>query len=102
EVYSDVKGVYTADPRRVSSARIVPAMSFDELLELASAGAQVMHSRAVEIAAKFNVDLRLGSAFDEGEDTIGTLVTRKPDRMEELLLTGIAAKSGQAKLILRE
>ena len=102
EVYSDVRGVFTADPRRVPAARVVPQMSFDELLELAAAGAQVMHARAVEIAAKFDVDLRLGSAFDQGDDTIGTYVTRKPNRMEELVLTGIATKSGQAKLILRD
>lgn len=102
EVYSDVRGVYTADPRKVEGARVVPAMSFDELLELAAAGAQVMHSRAVEIAAKYDVDLRLGSSFDEGEDTIGTMVTRNPQRMEELVLTGVAAKSGQAKLVLRD
>jgi aspartate kinase len=101
EVYSDVRGVYTADPRRVPDARIVPEMSYDELLELASAGAQVMHSRAVEIAAKFDVDLRLGSAFDAADDSIGTFVTRKPNRMEELILTGIASRTGQAKLILR-
>ncbi|MQA89285.1 MAG: aspartate kinase [Gemmatimonas sp.] len=100
EVYSDVRGVYTADPRKVPEARIIPQVSFEELLELASAGAQVMHARAVEIAAKYDVDLRLGSAFDTGDDTIGTFVTRKPQRMEELVLTGVAAKSGQAKLVL--
>jgi aspartate kinase len=58
------------------------------MLELAAAGAQVMHARAVEIAARFDVDLRLGSAF-EVEDTIGTLVTKRPERMEELVLTGL-------------
>jgi aspartate kinase len=100
EVYSDVRGVFTADPRKVPNARIVPALSFEELLELAAAGAQVMHARAVEIAARYDVDLRLGSSFDEGEETIGTFVTRKPKRMEELVLTGIAAKPGQAKLVL--
>lgn len=101
EVYSDVRGVYTADPRIVETARVVDSMSFEELLELASAGAKVIHSRAVEIAAKYDVDLRLGSAFDEGDDTIGTMVTRNPRRMEEMILTGIAARSGQAKLVLR-
>jgi aspartate kinase len=101
EVYSDVRGVYTADPRRVPGARIIPEISFDEMLELASAGAQVMHARAVEIAARYDVDLRLGSAFEEGGDTMGTFVTRKPNHMEELVLTGIATKPGQAKLILR-
>jgi aspartate kinase len=100
EIYSDVRGVYSTDPRKVKEARIIPEMSFEELLELASAGAQVMHSRAVEIAAKYDVDLRLGSAFEAGEDTIGTYVTRNPTRMEELVLTGIAARGGQAKLIL--
>lgn len=101
EVYSDVRGVYTADPRKVEGARIVPEISFDELMELATSGAQVMHSRAVEIASNFNVDLRLGSALEAGADTIGTLVTRTPRRMEEVVLTGIAAKSGQAKMVLR-
>jgi aspartate kinase len=102
EVYSDVRGVYTADPRRVPQARIVPQLSYDEMLELATAGAQVMHSRAIEIASRFEVDLHLGSAFGAAEDAIGTVITRTPDRMEELVLTGIASRPGQAKLILRE
>jgi len=102
EIYSDVRGVFTADPRLVPTARIIPALSYDELLELAAAGAQVMHSRAVEIAARFEVDLRLGYAFDDSEESIGTLVSRTPRRMEGLVLTGIASKAAQAKLILRE
>lgn len=101
EIYSDVRGVYTADPRKVEGARIVPELSFDELLELAASGAQMMHARAVEIASNFNVDLRLGSALESGADTIGTLVTRTPRRMEEVVLTGIAANPGQAKMVLR-
>lgn len=101
EVYSDVRGVFTADPRRVSSARLIPSLSYEEMLELATSGAQVMHSRAVEIAARFGTDLFLGTAFEEGEDTIGTTITRTPSRMEELILTGIASRSGQAKLVLR-
>ncbi len=101
EVYSDVRGVFTADPRRVEAARLIPALSYEEMLELATAGAQVMHSRAVEIAARFDVDLYLGSSFEPGEDTIGTIVTRRPNRMEELVLTGIASRAGQAKLVLR-
>ncbi|MEX2584687.1 MAG: aspartate kinase [Gemmatimonadota bacterium] len=102
EIYSDVRGVFTADPRKVPSARVVPQLSYEELLELASAGAQVMHARAVEIAAKYDVDLRFGSAFEESDETFGTLITRTPERMEELVLTGIAARSGQARIILRE
>jgi aspartate kinase len=85
----------------VRQARIIPELSYDELLELAAAGAQVVHARAVEIAARFDVDLRLGSAFDTDEDSIGTLVTRKPQRMEELVLTGVVSKGGYAKLVLR-
>jgi aspartate kinase len=100
EIYSDVRGVFTADPRRVPHARIIPELSYDELLELASAGAKVLHARAVEVAAKFDVDLRLGSAFEDGDDVLGTLVTRTPRRMEEMVLTGVAAQPGQAKLIL--
>src|SRR5690606_17611073 len=88
------------DPRKVPGARIIPELSFEELLEMAAAGAQVMHARAVEIAARYDVDLRLGSSFDEGDDTIGTFVTRKPKRMEDLVLAGIAATPGQAKLVL--
>ena len=101
EIYSDVRGVYTADPRKVADARIVPEISFDELMELATSGAQVMHARAVEIASNFNVDLRLGSARESGADTFGTLVTRTPRRMEEVVLTGIAANPGQARMVLR-
>lgn len=101
EIYSDVRGVFTADPRRVPTARIVPELSYDEMLELATAGAQVMHSRAVEIAARFGLELWLGSAFDEGENTLGTLISRNPTRMEDLLLTSVASKGGQAKLVLR-
>ena len=102
EIYSDVRGVYTADPRKVPNARIVPELSYEEMLELAAGGAQVMHGRAVEIAANYNVDLCLGSSFEEGESSIGTLITRTPRRMEELVLTGIAAKSAQGRLILRD
>lgn len=100
EIYSDVRGVYTADPRRVPTARIIPALSYDEMLELATAGAQVMHPRAVEIAARYGVDLCLGSAFEEGDGAIGTYITRTPRRMEELVLTGIAARPAQARLTL--
>jgi aspartate kinase len=102
EIFTDVPGIFTADPRRVEDARVIPEISYDEMLELASAGAQVMHPRAVEIAAKFDIDLRVGSAFEEeGSETRGTLITRSPRRMEELVLTGLASQKGQAKLIMR-
>ena len=101
EIYTDVKGIFTADPRRVSDARIIPEISFDEMLELASGGAQVMHPRAIEIASKYGMDVWVGSSFEEGTETLGTRITRAPQRMEELALTGITANRGQAKLVLR-
>lgn len=107
EIFSDVQGVYTADPRRVPAARLIPMLSYEEMLELATAGAQVMHARAVEIAGRYGVDLHLGSAPErpDGEDEIdpiGTIITRTPHRMEELVLTGITTKPRQAKVILRD
>jgi aspartate kinase len=101
DIFTDVPGVFTADPRRVPEARIIPQISFAEMLELASAGAQVMHARAVEIASKFGTELTVRSAFDESPDATGTLITQTPERMEELALTGLAAQSGQVKLVMR-
>lgn len=101
EIYTDVDGVYTADPRRVPGARIISEISHEEMIELASAGAQVMHARAVEIAARFGVDVRVLSSFRDDADGGGTLITRNPRRMEELALTGITSARGHAKLVLR-
>ncbi len=105
EIYTDVDGIYTADPRRVPGARIIPEVSHVEMLEMATSGAQVMHARAVEIGARYGVDIRVLSSFrdddPEGLDPRGTLITRTPKRMEELVLTGIASSRGQAKLVLR-
>jgi aspartate kinase len=101
EVYTDVEGVYSADPRRVPAARIVPEIGFDEMLELAVAGAQVMHARAIEIASRYGTDIRVGSSFTEGDASPGTLITRTPRRMEELVLTGVTAQGSQARLVLR-
>jgi aspartate kinase len=101
EIYTDVPGIFTADPRRVPGARVIPEISYAEMLELAAAGAQVMHGRAVEIGAKFDVDIHVLSAFEEHAGESGTRITREPQRMEELVLTGIASKRDQAKLIMR-
>lgn len=101
EIYTDVPGVYTADPRKVPDARVIPEISYAEMLELAAGGAQVMHGRAIEIASRYGVDVRVGSSFEADAGTGGTLITRAPRRMEELVLTGITAQGGQAKLILR-
>ena len=104
EIFTDVDGIFTADPRRVPDARVIPEISHVEMLELASSGAQVMHSRAVEIGARYDVDIRVLSSFVDDErgdgQPRGTLITRTPKRMEEMVVTGIAASRGQAKLVL--
>ena len=103
EVYTDVDGVYTADPRRIPGARVIRTLSHAEMVELAAAGAQVMHPRAIEIAARFDVAVRVLSSFMDPEtdpEAAGTLIVSKPDHMEGLVLTGIAALPGQAKLTL--
>jgi aspartate kinase len=98
DIFTDVAGVYTADPRRVADARVLPSVDYDDMVELAASGAQVMHPRAVEIGARYNVPIRVLSSFSNGG---GTLITRRKDRMEGLVLTGLASAGGQAKLTIR-
>jgi aspartate kinase len=100
DIFTDVEGVYTADPRRVPDARVLAEVDFDDMIELAASGAQVMHPRAVEIGARFNVPIRVLSSFSDGEQG-GTLITRRKDRMEGLALTGLASAGGQAKVTVR-
>jgi aspartate kinase len=105
EVYTDVDGIFTADPRRVPDARIIPRISHDEVLEMAVGGSQVMAARAVDMAARFGLDVRVLSSFSPDDaaptDETGTLITRDPGDMEALALTSIASSRGQAKLIVR-
>jgi aspartate kinase len=100
DIYTDVDGVFTADPRRVAEAVLIPEIGYDELVELASAGAQVLHPRAVEIGARFAVPIRVRSSLREDEHP-GTLITRRKRPMEKPALTGLASKSGYACLVLR-
>ncbi|HEX8359421.1 MAG TPA: aspartate kinase [Longimicrobium sp.] len=101
EIFTDVPGVFTADPRRVPGARVIREISHAEMLEMASAGAQVMHARAVDIAARFGVDIRVLSSFSDDDTPSGTLITAMPRAMEDLLVTGLASAAGQVKLVLR-
>jgi aspartate kinase len=105
EIYTDVDGVYTADPRRVPEGRRVRELTHPEMIELAAAGARVMHPRAVEVGARWGVDIRVASSFSSipigAAPPQGTLITRTPRQMEGLVLTGIASLGGQAKLVLR-
>ena len=100
DVYTDVDGVYTADPRRVPGARRIEKLDYEEILELANSGAQVMHPRAVEIGARFEVTIRVLSSFDGG-DGGGTVITRVTRGMEDMVLTGLACEAGHARVLLR-
>jgi len=100
DIFTDVDGVYTADPRRVPDARVLAEVDYDDMVELAASGAQVTHPRAVEIGARYNVPLRVLSSFSSS-DRGGTLITRRKNRMEGLVLTGLASAGGQAKLTVR-
>ncbi|HEY8469385.1 MAG TPA: aspartate kinase [Longimicrobiales bacterium] len=97
DIFTDVDGVHTADPRRVPSARRIPRIDYQEMLELATSGAQVMHARAIEIGARYGVPIRVLSSFHETE---GTLIAARESGMEDLVVTGIAAESGHARLTL--
>ena len=95
QIYTDVDGVYTTDPRMVSSARKLERVTYEEMLEMASLGAKVLQIRSVEFASKYNVPLRVLSSFEEGE---GTLITTEDDEMEQALISGIAFNKDEAKL----
>ena len=98
QVFTDVDGVYTSDPRVVPDARRLSRLTFEEMLELASLGAKVLQIRAVEFASKYNVPLRVLSSFEEGE---GTLITAEREDMEQPLISGVAYSRDEAKLTIR-
>jgi aspartate kinase len=95
QIYTDVDGVYTTDPRVVSEARRLDHITFEEMLEMASLGAKVLQIRAVEFASKYNVPLRVLSSFTEGG---GTLISVEDPKMEQALISGIAFNRDEAKL----
>lgn len=95
EIYTDVEGVYTADPNVVPGARKLERISYDEMLELASMGAKVLHHRSVEFAKKFRVPLHVRSSFT---DNPGTWVVEEVSNMEELLVSGVTSNKNEAKV----
>ena len=97
QIYTDVEGVYTADPRIVENARLLDAVTFEEMLELASLGAKVLHSRSVELVGKYGVPLRVLSSFVNGP---GTLITTEESTMEQPLVSGLAYARDEAKLTI--
>ena len=97
QIYTDVDGVYTADPRIVPSAKKLPEISYDEMLELASLGAKVMQSRSVEFAKKFGVVFEVRSSLNENP---GTIVKEETKSMEGVVVRGVSLDKNQAKLTL--
>jgi aspartate kinase len=95
QIYTDVDGVYTTDPRVVSEARRLDKITFEEMLEMASLGAKVLQIRSVEFASKYNVPLRVLSSFKEGG---GTLISAEDPDMEQAVISGIAFNKDEAKL----
>jgi len=98
QIYTDVDGVYTADPRVVSNARRMDYVTFEEMLELASLGAKVLQIRAVEFAGRYNVPLRVLSTFEDGP---GTLISYEDLKMEQQRITGVAYNRDEARILLR-
>lgn len=99
EIYTDVEGVYTADPRIVQNTQKLREISYDEMLELARLGAGVLHSRSVEFSKKYNIRLTVRSSFNYEE---GTVVMPKEEMVEKFLVSGVTAKTNEAKITLRD
>ena len=99
EIYSDVDGIYTTDPRIEPKAKKMDFISYDEMLELASLGAKVLQSRSVELAKKLNVKMIAKSSFSDNE---GTVIGEETEEMEAVLVSGIAVDRNQARVSLRE
>jgi aspartate kinase len=97
EIYTDVDGVYTTDPRVVPEARKMEAINYDEMLELASMGAGVMHSRSIEFAKKFDVPLMVRNSFS---DAVGTWIVPEADWMAEVAVCGVALARDEARIVL--
>ncbi|MEM7731970.1 MAG: aspartate kinase [Pseudomonadota bacterium] len=100
DIYTDVDGVYTTDPRITDKARKLDKIAFEEMLELASLGAKVLQTRSVELAMRYNVKLRVLSSFEEQSDEAGTLVCSEEEIMESNVVNGIAYSREEAKMTL--
>lgn len=97
DIYTDVDGIYSADPRIVPGAHKLEQISYDEMLELASLGAKVLHSRSVELAKNYDVPLQVRSSFKNGP---GTMVIKEEKEMEDIVVSGVAYNRGEAKISL--
>jgi aspartate kinase len=98
EVYTDVDGVYTADPRIVPSARRIPVISYDEMAEMASLGAKVMHYRAIDLARNYKVKILVKSSFTTGE---GTLIKEASPMLEKVIVRGVTQETNVGKIVVQ-
>ncbi len=102
DIYTDVDGVYTTDPRITNKSRKLEKISFEEMLELASLGAKVLQTRSVELAMRYKVRLRVLSSFEEMDDSAGTLVCDEEEIVESKAVAGVAYSRDEAKMTLTE
>ncbi len=99
EIFTDVEGVYTADPRIVPQARKLAAISYDEMLEMASLGAQVMQARSIFVAKRFDIPIHVRSSFSHRE---GTMIQRSVKAMEDIVVSGVSLQRDEAKVTIRD
>ena len=99
EIFTDVEGVYTADPRIVPHARKLPTISFDEMLEMASLGAQVMQARSIFVAKRFGIPIHVRSSFSQAE---GTMIQQSSKAMEDIVVSGVTLQRDEAKVTIRD
>jgi aspartate kinase len=97
EIYTDVEGIYSTDPRLEPKAKKIKFITFDEMLEMASLGAQVMQARSIEVAKKFNVPIQVRSSFSNRR---GTMIIKEVKRMEDALITGVTLNKSEAKITI--
>ena len=95
EIYTDVQGIYTTDPRIEPKAKKIKEITYDEMLEMASLGAQVMQARSIEVAKKFDVSIHVRSSFN---DMTGTMITKEAKRMEDVVVSGVTVNKSEAKI----
>ena len=97
EIYTDVEGIFTTDPKVEPKAKKIDHITYDEMLEMASLGAQVMQARSIEVAKKFNVPVHVRSSFSQNP---GTMITKEVKRMEDVLVTGVTLNKNEAKITI--
>ena len=98
EIYTDVEGIFTSDPRIVDDANKIDSITYDEILELASLGSKVLHPRSVELAMKYGIRIHVRSSFDK---KLGTMVVKEENKIEKEVVTGITSSENEAKITLK-